>query len=298
MKLKNIKLENIRTNVNQPRKNFNDEKMAELQKSIQNNGLIQPIIVREIKNKKIFSKKENEENKEKLKKKKSNEKIYEIIAGERRFRACKNLGMKEIQAIEVQVKDSTSYELSVLENIQRENLNPIEEAKSYVMLLEVYGYTPEKLAEKFGKTRSSIANKIRLLKLPERVQKMVINKEITYGHARAILGINDYSEMENLAKKIIEKRYTVRDVEKIVKNYSEKGKTTNNKVHKEKTKSEVDNNSKDSSEKFFLEDKLRKYFETKVQIIGNLDEKGKISLEFSDYEELGRILELMGVEFE
>ena len=183
MKLQSINLNKIITNPNQPRKYFSEEKMEELKESIKNNGLIQPIIVRKVEN--------TVQNK------------YEIIAGERRYRACKSLGFESVQCVVIQAGDSKSYEYSVLENIQRENLNPIEEAESYVMLMEVYGYTQENMAQKLGKTRSSISNKIRLLKLPEAIKSYVRIGELSYGHARTLLGLKDNFEIDKITKKII-----------------------------------------------------------------------------------------------
>ena len=194
MKLLNLKIDRIVTNSNQPRKYFDNEKMSELKDSIKNSGLIQPITVRKISNGK-----------------------YEIIAGERRYRACRELGMENISAIEISAGDARGYELSVLENIQREDLNPIEEAESYLMLMEVYGYTQEKLSEKLGKTRSSLSNKMRILKLPGSVKEMVKKGEISYGHARTLLSLSDQKKIESAAKEIIDKGYSVRETEKRVK---------------------------------------------------------------------------------
>ena len=168
MKLLTLKIDRIIANSNQPRKYFDKEKMSELKESIKNSGLLQPITVRKISGGK-----------------------YEIIAGERRYRACRELGMENIPAIEINTGDARGYELSVLENIQREDLNPIEEAESYLMLMEVYGYTQEKLSEKLGKNRSSLSNKIRILKLPGNVKELVKSRELSYGHARTLLALSD-----------------------------------------------------------------------------------------------------------
>ena len=200
MKLLNLKIDKIVTNSNQPRKYFDNEKMSELKDSIKNSGLLQPITVRKISNGK-----------------------YEIVAGERRYRACRELGMESIPVIEMNVGDARGYELSVLENIQRENLNPIEEAESYLMLMEVYGYTQEKLSEKLGKTRSSVSNKMRILKLPASVKEMVKKGEISYGHARTLLSLSDEKKIEEAAKEIINKGYSVRETERRVKVLINKG---------------------------------------------------------------------------
>ena len=282
MKLQNINLDKIITNPNQPRKYFSKEKMEELKESIKNNGLIQPIIVRKVEN--------TMQNK------------YEIIAGERRYRACKSLGFESVQCIIIQAGDSKSYEFSVLENIQRENLNPIEEAESYVMLMEVYGYTQENMAQKLGKTRSAISNKIRLLKLPEAIKSYVRTGELSYGHARTLLGLKDNFEIEKIVKKIIEKSYTVRDVEKIVKKYNEFQDNEVKIFKKEYENFDIERydniKTEDNEEKEMLENKLREFFETKVEIKGELNKRGKIEIEYYDYEDLAKIVTLLGIDFE
>ena len=311
MKLLNLKIDRIVTNSNQPRKYFDNEKMSELKASIKSSGLIQPITVRKISNGK-----------------------YEIIAGERRYRACRELGMENISAIEISAGDARGYELSVLENIQREDLNPIEEAESYLMLMEVYGYTQVKLSEKLGKTRSSLSNKMRILKLPGSVKEMVKKGEISYGHARTLLSLSEQKKIEETAKEIIDKGYSVRETEKRVKvimnkekfpdilfsNQQDKKKETgNNNLNSEKfhetdkinvtDNQEIDfSEKKDSphiesheekdSEKLFLEDKLREFFESGVEIKGNLHGNGKIEIKFHDYEELERIIGLMNIDFD
>ncbi len=282
MKLQSINLNKIITNPNQPRKYFSEEKMEELKESIKNNGLIQPIIVRKVEN--------TVQNK------------YEIIAGERRYRACKSLGFESVQCVVIQAGDSKSYEYSVLENIQRENLNPIEEAESYIMLMEVYGYTQENMAQKLGKTRSAISNKIRLLKLPEAIKSYVRTGELSYGHARTLLGLKDNFEIDKITKKIIEKNYTVRDVEKIVKKYNEFQDNEVKIFKKEYENFDIerydDIKIEDDEEKEMLENKLREFFETKVEIKGELNKRGKIEIEYYDYEDLSKIITLLGIDFE
>ena len=302
MKLLNLKIDKIVTNSNQPRKYFDNGKMSELKDSIKNSGLLQPITVRKISNGK-----------------------YEIVAGERRYRACRELGMESIPVIEMNVGDARGYELSVLENIQRENLNPIEEAESYLMLMEVYGYTQEKLSEKLGKTRSSVSNKMRILKLPASVKEMVKKGEISYGHARTLLSLSDEKKIEEAAKEIINKGYSVRETERRVKvlinkgNSSEKfsgdlgsrekelendsqnenlnDKENNDFSEKEYNAYEESYEEKDS-EKLFLEGKLREFFESSVEIKGNLHGNGKIEIKFHDYEELERIIGLLDINFD
>ena len=311
MKLLNLKIDKIVTNSNQPRKYFDNGKMSELKDSIKNSGLIQPITVRKISNGK-----------------------YEIVAGERRYRACRELGMENISAIEISAGDARGYELSVLENIQREDLNPIEEAESYLMLMEVYGYTQEKLSEKLGKTRSSLSNKMRILKLPGSVKEMVKKGEISYGHARTLLSLSDQKKIESAAKEIIDKGYSVRETEKRVKvlmnkekfsdvlpddkqdrkkeagnnslnseNFHETGKinVTDNQetdFSEKEDSPHIESHEEKDSEKLFLEDKLREFFESGVEIKGNLHGNGKIEIKFHDYEELERIIGLMNIDFD
>ena len=302
MKLLNLKIDKIVTNSNQPRKYFDDGKMSELKDSIKNSGLLQPITVRKISNGK-----------------------YEIVAGERRYRACRELGMESIPVIEMNVGDARGYELSVLENIQRENLNPIEEAESYLMLMEVYGYTQEKLSEKLGKTRSSVSNKMRILKLPASVKEMVKKGEISYGHARTLLSLSDEKKIEAAAKEIINKGYSVRETERRVKvlinkgNSSEKfsgdldsrGKESENESQNKNLNDKENNDFSEKeynayeesyeekdSEKLFLEGKLREFFESSVEIKGNLYGNGKIEIKFHDYEELERIIGLLDINFD
>lgn len=302
MKLLNLKIDKIVTNSNQPRKYFDNGKMSELKDSIKNSGLLQPITVRKISNGK-----------------------YEIVAGERRYRACRELGMESIPVIEMNVGDARGYELSVLENIQRENLNPIEEAESYLMLMEVYGYTQEKLSEKLGKTRSSVSNKMRILKLPASVKEMVKKGEISYGHARTLLSLSDEKKIEEAAKEIINKGYSVRETERRVKvlinkgnssdilsgSLDSRGKESENESQNKKLNDKENNDFSEKEyngyeegyeekdgEKLFLEGKLREFFESSVEIKGNLHGNGKIEIKFHDYEELERIIGLLYINFD
>ena len=302
MKLLNLKIDKIVTNSNQPRKYFDNGKMSELKDSIKNSGLLQPITVRKISNGK-----------------------YEIVAGERRYRACRELGMENIPVIEMNVGDARGYELSVLENIQRENLNPIEEAESYLMLMEVYGYTQEKLSEKLGKTRSSVSNKMRILKLPASVKEMVKKGEISYGHARTLLSLSDEKKIEAAAKEIINKGYSVRETERRVKvlinkgnssdilsgSLDSRGKESENESQNKNLNDKKNNDFSEKEyngyeegyeekdgEKLFLEGKLREFFESSVEIKGNLHGNGKIEIKFHDYEELERIIGLLDINFD
>lgn len=287
MKLLKIKLDKIITNPNQPRKYFDMEKLEELKESIKNNGLIQPIVVRKI---------EDTINRGK----------YEIIAGERRYRACSLLQMETIDALEIEAGNAKSYEFSILENIQRENLNAIEEAESYVMLMQVYKYNQENLAKKLGKTRASISNKIRLLKLPEEIKNMVKKGDISYGHARTLLSIENKEYMLKVAKKVVDKKYSVREVEKIARKYNDDIKNSTKLFKDENNQIQKDNNQirnkaaqiYENEEKIFIENKLREFFETKVNIKGEIEKSGKIEIEFYDYNDLSRIMELLNIDFE
>lgn len=276
MKLSKISIKKIITNPNQPRKTFDLEKIEELKRSIEHNGLIQPIVVRKL----------------------VSSKYYEIIAGERRFRACNMLGMKKIDAIEIEADNLKSYEIAVLENVQRENLNPIEEAESYKSLIDIYNYSQEDIAFKIGKTRSSISNKLRILKLPPVVKEYVRKGEISYGHSRTLLALNDISKIESLAKIVIKNGISVRELEKLVKLENEKIIDTIDKERIDKAEtSETNKNDENSStsinnQKIYLEDKLRDYFGTKIEI-----KDKKIEIEFYDYDDLERILSLLNIEF-
>ncbi len=277
MKLSKIKIDDIQANLNQPRKYFDEEKIEELSVSIKNHGLIQPIIVRKIKGK---SK-------------------YEIIAGERRYRACLRLNLEKIDCIEIDAKDLKSYEISVLENVQRENLNPIEEAESYKMLMEVYGYTQEMIATRIGKTRSSVSNVIRLLKLPLDVKEQVALGNLSYGHARTLLGLDNDEKISNISKDCIKKGYSVRKLEEIVKNNNHVTEIKNGVISQKTNKIEKNKEDiLDSSEKKYIESKLQEHFETKVSIINKDNSVGKIEIEFYNYSDLERIIELLNIDFE
>ena len=265
LKLSKISIKKIITNPDQPRKTFDLDKIEELKKSIEQNGLIQPIVVRKLRS----------------------SKNYEIIAGERRFRACSSLGMKKIDVIEIEADNLKSYELAILENVQRENLNPIEEAESYRALMDVYNHSQEDIAIKIGKTRSSISNKLRLLKLPDSIKEYVKNGDISYGQAKTLLALESADKIEKLAKDVMKNGISVRKLEEIVKKENTNGKQMKINVN------EVNNsNTEIKDQKQYLEDKLREYFGTKTEITDK-----KIEIEFYDYEDLERILSLLDIEF-
>ena len=249
-----IKINEIEPNIGQPRKKFDDEKLIQLSESIKEHGIVQPIIVR----------KENN--------------IYKIVAGERRWRAARLAGLASVPAIIKDLSNRQVMEMALIENIQREDLNPIEEAEAYERLLNEYNMTQEELSKSIGKNRSTIANIIRLLALSEKVKECLINGEISNGHARALLAIEDIELQEKVCKEIIEKFLSVRETESLVKRIQ------NNKGEEKKVKSEDENILK-------IEDDLKKILGTKVKLF-NKNKKGKIMIEYYSNDELERILEI------
>ena len=247
-----IPLKEIRPNPYQPRKEFDENGLKELADSIRENGVFQPILVR-----KSLS-------------------GYELVAGERRVRASKLAGKKNIPAIIVDFDDRQMMEISLLENIQRKDLTPIEEARAYQQLIKKLGYTQEELSKRIGKSRSNVTNMLRLLSLPEEVQTMVNNGKLSYGHARTLLGLNDEDKMIDVAKRTVKEGLSVRQLEGLC-------------TPKKSTKKPSAGKKNDP----FMEDvrvRLQKKFATKVEI------KNKtISIKYTDIEDLNRILEIMDV---
>lgn len=246
-----IPVDEIRPNPYQPRKIFNKEALEELSESIQQHGVFTPILV-----KKSIS-------------------GYELITGERRWRATKMANLDEIPAIVVDFDDQQMMEIALLENIQREDLNIIEEAKAYEKLIERLNYTQEQLAHRIGKSREHITNTLRLLRLPEEVQNRVISKQLSMGHARAILGLKDEEKMKKIAKQAVQQGLSVRKVEQLVKDQ-------NNNKKEEKPK-----------ESLFVKDakqKLEEFFQTSVHINTH-----NISIHYENEEDLNRILELLNL---
>ena len=195
-----LPIESIKSNNNQPRKSFDEERIKELAQSIKEFGIIQPIIV-----KKIY-----------------NENKYEIVAGERRWRAAKLAGLEEVPVIIKEISNREVLEISLIENIQREDLNPIEESKAYQELLKNFNLTQEDLSKKLGKSRVAITNSLRLLNLDDRVQEMLIHEIITEGHGRALLAIKDTDIQFQIAQKIVINKLSVRETEKLVKSLNKK----------------------------------------------------------------------------
>ena len=236
-----IEISKISPNKKQPRKNFQDKEIKELASSIKNQGLIQPLIIR-----------------------KTSDDSYEIIAGERRWRACQIAGLHEVDCVIMNISEEKVYELALIENIQRENLNVVEEARAYKNLIQINKLKNEELSKKLGKSASHISNLIRILNLDQEIHQMIIDGKITMGHARALIGVPNAVEK---AKEIIEKKLSVRDVEKSTSNFKEKRKKQSGKdpniadLEKElsdkiglKTEIEFNENGSSGSLKLFYSD--------------------------------------------
>ena len=252
-----VELSKIEANPDQPRTNFNEEALQELAASIAELGVVQPITIREIAPEK-----------------------YMIIAGERRFRASKLAGLTKIPAYIKRVSDETMMEMALVENIQREDLNAIEIALTYQRLLDEYKFTQEKLSERVGKKRATVANYLRLLKLPAEIQLGLTKKEIDMGHARALINVEDPTKMIKLYEEVVAKGYSVRNVEELVRQLNEEGEA------KEKKASDPEIQKAYSQ----IADRLSSIFGAKVKVDRNEKGKGKISLVFSSDEELENIL--------
>lgn len=252
-----VKIGEVEPNRKQPRKKFDEDALLELSESIKQFGILQPLLVQ---------KKDG---------------YYEIIAGERRWRAAKLAGVKEVPVI---VKDFTSQEIveiSLIENIQREDLNPIEEALAYKRLMEEFRLKQDEIAERVSKSRTAVTNSIRLLKLDERVQRMVVDEMISTGHARALLAIEDGDDQYTIAMKIFDEKLSVRETERLVKNLQ------NPKPKKENvadTQMEVIYHQ--------LEEKIKSIVGTKVSIHQKNNQKGKIEIEYYSQAELERLIEM------
>lgn len=257
--LKEINIDEITPNPNQPRIDMDQEKLNELADSIKEHGVIQPIIVRRIK-----------------------KGSYQIIAGERRWRACKMLDLKTIPAIITEYSDLKSTEVALIENLQRVDLNPLEEALAYQSLINEFGITQEKLAKRVGKSRSAVANTLRLLSLPDDILQMLKNGDLTSGHARALLALDEARKQIAVAKEVVNKQLSVRQTERLVKKLTEQKQTGNEK-----------NQSQANPELLYLQDKLQNIFSTKVQIKTNKKGKGKLEIEFYNQDDLNRIIDIV-----
>ncbi|HBT19801.1 MAG TPA: chromosome partitioning protein ParB [Peptococcaceae bacterium] len=256
-----LPVENLVPNKFQPRRDFDEGKLKELADSIKEHGVIQPIVVRALEGGK-----------------------YEIVAGERRWRACKMLGIEKIPAVVKEYSNRQLTEVALIENVQREDLNPLEEAHAYDILIKEFSFTQEDLAKRIGKSRSFIANMLRLLQLEEDVQKMVEEGKLSAGHARALLGVKG-KEQVRLAEKVIKDGLSVRQTENLVKQI-----TAEKKEGTEKRKRE-ENLKKEEKSVYIeeLEERLAEVLGTRVKIQGK--DKGRIIIEYYSLEELERLLE-------
>lgn len=252
-----MKINMVEPNRDQPRKHFEEDALLELADSIKQFGVLQPLLVRKQKD------------------------YYEIIAGERRWRAAKMAGLKEVPVIVKKFSEQEIVEIGLIENIQRENLNPIEESMAYKRLMEEFGLKQDEIAERVSKSRTAVTNSMRLLKLDERVQQMIIDDMISTGHARALLAIEDKDFQYELATKIFDEKLSVRDVEKMVK--------TIKNPKKEKKKKEVKNQFIYTD----LEEKMKEVIGTKVNISSKGKGKGKIEIEYYSDEELERVFDMI-----
>jgi len=256
-----VDINSVKTNPFQPRTDFDDEEIRGLAESIDNQGLLQPVVVR---------KKENS---------------FEIISGERRFRAFKFLGKNKLPCIiKNQITDREMLELALVENIQREQLNEIEKAVAYQKLILECSYTHEQLSKQIGKSRTSITNSLRLLNLPEKIQEFVRKDKISMGHARALLSINNEKEQLKLAQKIIDNNLSVRDIEKESQEIS---------VKKNKNTNSSKKNEIEDPDILQVLDKLRYKFGTSVEIKNQSKDKGKLEISFYNQADLTRIVDLL-----
>ena len=253
-----VKITQIEPNREQPRKNFDEDALQELADSIKQFGLLQPILVQDRKS------------------------HYEIIAGERRWRAAKLAGLKEVPVIIRDYTDQEIVEISLIENIQREDLNPIEEAQAYKRLLTEFNLKQDEVAERVSKSRTAVTNSMRLLKLCDEVQQMIIDDMLSTGHARALISIEDPEEQYTIAQKIFDEKLSVRDVEKLVKNL--------NKPEKPKKEIKEDKNLDIIYQD--IEEKLKQSLGTKVEISAKGNGAGKLEIEFYNHDDLDRIIEL------
>lgn len=249
-----LKLTEIEPNREQPRKVFDEDALLELSESIRQYGVIEPLVVQK------------------------RDDYYEIIAGERRWRAAKLAGIKEVPVVIKDYSEQEIVEISLIENIQREDLNPIEEAQAYERLSKEFGLKQDEIAEKVSKSRSAITNSMRLLKLDSRVQQMLVDDMISSGHARALLAVEDMDEQYSIAQSIFDHNLNVRDTEKLIKNYGKAPKQQQKKndfIYKD------------------IENKLKEKMKTKVVIKNKDNNKGKIEIDYYSMEDLERIIDLL-----
>ena len=253
-----VKISKVEPNRTQPRKQFDEDALVELSESIKQFGILQPLLVSDKGD------------------------YYEIIAGERRWRAAKLAGLKEVPVIIKEFNDQQVVEISLIENIQREDLNPIEEAMAYKRLINEFKLKQDSIAERVSKSRTAVTNSLRLLKLDERVQQMLIDEMISAGHARAILAIPDKDKQANVAMKVFDEKLSVRETEKLVKHI----------VEPPKKKAEKQVNTAEDAIYESLEEKMKGIVGTRVFIHRKKNNKGKIEIEYYSRDELERIIEL------
>lgn len=253
-----VKISKVEPNRSQPRKQFDEDALLELSESIKQYGILQPLLVSDKTD------------------------YYEIIAGERRWRAAKLAGLKEVPVIIKELSDQQVVEISLIENIQREDLNPIEEAMAYKRLIEEFSLKQDEIAERVSKSRTAVTNSMRLLKLDSRVQQMLIDEMISAGHARAILSITEPETQYSVAMKVFDEKLSVRETEKLVKKLLEPVKEKNKSI----------GSSKDDVIYESLEEKMKGIMGTKVHIQRKKNNKGKIEIEYYSKDELERIIEL------
>jgi len=261
-----IPIDQIEPNPNQPRREFDPEALSELATSIREIGIIQPITLRQV-----------ETNR------------FQIIAGERRWRASRKAGLTEIPAIIRDYSDQETLELSLIENIQRQDLNPIEEAKAFRRLLDEFQLRQEDLAARVSKSRTAITNSVRLLKLDERVQDMLAQGQLSMGHARALISVEIGEEQYLIAQQIAEKQLSVRDVEKLIKKRN---------IENQKKKETVRKQSEEKDEALELayreiEERLKQSLGTKTSIRNSGDGRGKLEIEFYSHEDLEKIVDML-----
>ena len=256
-----LKLDLVQPNKEQPRKTFDEEKINELAESIKNYGVLQPLLVQK------------------------NDSFYEIIAGERRWRAAKAAGLKEVPAVLKEYSKQEAMEISLIENVQRVDLNPIEEALGYKQLIDEFGLTQEEIAVRVAKSRTVITNTMRLLKLDEQIQNMLVQGVITSGHARALLSLEDTQMQLKAAKEILDKKLSVRETERLVK-----------RLQKEASGEKKEEKKKDETLALIyqdLEDRMKSVMGTKVSIHNKDKNKGRIEIEYYSEAELERIVEMI-----
>ena len=257
-----VKISSVNPNREQPRKAFDEDALQELAESIRNHGVIQPLLVQKKKG------------------------VYEIIAGERRWRAAKLAGLKEIPVIVREYSTQEAVEISLIENIQRQDLNPIEEAGAYQRLLNEFQLKQDEVAERVAKNRTTITNALRLLKLDERVQEMLVDEKISAGHARALLQIEDKEQQYEMAQRVFDEQLSVREVERIMRKMRD-AKDKKPAQNKPSGPSALDLICQD------MEDHMKEVLGTKVNVHRTSDKKGKIEIEYYSNEELERIYELI-----